>query len=364
MRRFIEAEIRPYHGQWEEDGRLPTEVWAKAGTAGLLCCDAPAAFGGHGLDFLYNVVVVEEIARAGTTGASGFSVQSDMFAPYLWQNGTDAQKRKWLPALTAGTLIGAIAMTEPSAGSDLKGIRTTAIREGGEYVINGQKLYISNGQLAGLVLVACKTKPDAGADGISLIYVEADRRGFERGRNLRKVGLKAQDTSELFFNDVRVPAENLLGAENRGFSLLMEKLARERLVQALRSATVCETAIEQTVDYTKQRRAFGQSIADFQNTRFVLADLCARTLAGRALVDRCLQEFLEDRLDSTLAAAAKMHLTELHCEVVDKCVQFFGGYGYMLEFPIARAFVDARVTRITGGSTEIMKGIIAREMFK
>ena len=363
VRRFVEAEIVPFHADWERDGRLPRDVWLKAGSAGLLCCDAPAEYGGHGLDFLHNVIVVEEVARAGTTGASGFSLHSDMFAPYLWQDGTEEQKRRWLPRLTDGTMIGAIAMTEPGAGSDLQSIRTSAVRQGDEYVVNGQKLYISNGQLADLILVACKTERDAGADGISLIFVEADRDGFRRGRNLQKVGLKAQDTSELFFSNVRVPVGNLLGGENRGFRILMQKLARERLIQAVRSATVCETALGWTVSYTKERRAFGQPIAAFQNTQFVLAELCAKTLAGRTLVDRCIGEFVSGSLDPVAAAAAKMLLTDLHCEVVDRCVQFFGGYGYMLEYPIARAYADARVTRITGGSAEIMKLIIARRMF-
>jgi alkylation response protein AidB-like acyl-CoA dehydrogenase len=265
--------------------------------------------------------------------------------------------------MISGEVIGALAMTEPGAGSDLKAIRTTAMRDGDDYVINGQKVYISNGQNCDLLVVACKTNPAAGARGVSLILVEATRPGFKRGRNLKKIGLKAQDTSELFFDDVRVPVSNLLGEENRGFSLLMTKLARERLTQAIRSIVVAEQAIQWTVEYTKDRKAFDQTIGDFQNTRFKLAELATQTAAGRALVDQCIALFMKDELDPVDAAMAKLYACDLHVKTVDECLQFFGGYGYMLEYPIARAYIDARIVRIAGGAAEIMKQIIGKSLY-
>jgi acyl-CoA dehydrogenase len=254
-------------------------------------------------------------------------------------------------------------MTEPSAGSDLKAMRARAVRDGDDYVISGQKVYISNGQQCDLLVVACKTDPDAGAKGVSLILVEADRPGFRRGRNLKKIGLKAQDTSELFFDEVRVPVTNRLGEEGKGFSMLMTKLSRERLTQAIRSIVVAESAIQWTVDYTAERKAFGGTISDFQNTRFKLAELATLAAAGRALIDRSIGLFLEDKLDPVDAAMAKLYATDLHCKTVDECLQFFGGYGYMLEYPIARAYIDARVTRIAGGAAEVMKQIIGQRLF-
>jgi alkylation response protein AidB-like acyl-CoA dehydrogenase len=362
VRRFIETELAPHHDRWEEEGMLDRTAWRKAGEAGILCCDVPEEYGGAGADFLYNTVVIEELAAAGMT-APGFMVHSDMMATYIASFGTEEQKKTWLPKMVSGEVIGALAMTEPNAGSDLKEIRTRAVRDGDDYVISGQKVYISNGQLCDLMVVACKTDPAAGARGMSLILVEANTPGFRRGRNLKKIGLKGQDTSELFFDEVRVPVSNLLGKEGGAFSLLMTKLSRERLTQAIRSIRVAEAAIQWTVDYTSERQAFGGTISDFQNTRFKLAELATLTEAGRALIDNCLRLFMNNELDAVDAAKAKMYSTDLHCKVVDECLQFFGGYGYMLEYPIARAYADARITRIAGGAAEIMKQIISKDMF-
>ncbi|CAM2169537.1 acyl-CoA dehydrogenase [Paraburkholderia sacchari] len=362
VRRFVEREIVPYHEQWEEQGKVDRDLWLKAGAAGLLCPNLPEAYGGCGADYLFNVVITEELARAGATGP-GFAVHSDMVATYIAAFGTEAQKAHWLPKMAAGEVIGALGLTEPSAGSDLKGIRTRAVRDGDDYVINGQKVYISNGQLCDLIVLACKTDPAAGAKGMSFILVEAGREGFRRGRNLKKIGLKAQDTSELFFDDVRVPSSNLLGTEGGAFAMAMSKLAEERLTIAVSAMAVVEAALGWTIDYTADRKAFGQAIADFQNTRFKLAELHAQALALRTFVDRCIELHLRKELDAVDAAAAKMVCTELQCKVVDECLQFFGGYGYMLEYPIARAYIDARVRRIAGGSSEIMREIIGRHLF-
>jgi alkylation response protein AidB-like acyl-CoA dehydrogenase len=286
-----------------------------------------------------------------------------MVATYIATFGTAEQKDHWLPKMVSGEAIGALGLTEPSAGSDLKNIRCRAVREGDEYVISGQKVYISNGQLCDIIVMACKTDPSAGAKGMSFILVEADRPGFTRGRNLKKIGLKAQDTSELFFDNVRVPVSNLLGQEGAAFAMAMSKLAEERLTIAVSAIMAAETALQWTVDYTRERKAFGQSISDFQNTRFKLGELSAEVLAKRVFVDRCIELLLEKKLDAVDAAAAKMLCTELQCKLVDDCLQFFGGYGYMLEYPIARAYVDARVRRIAGGSSEIMREILGRRLF-
>lgn len=363
VRLFIEREIAPYHSQWEKDGIVPRDLWLHAGEAGLLCTNISEEFGGLGAGFLYNVVMTEELARAGVTGP-GFVVHSDLVAPYISTFGTEEQKHRWLPRMVRGEAIGALGLTEPGAGSDLKAIRTRAVRQGDGYVINGQKVYISNGQLCDVVVLACKTDPDAGARGMSFILVESDRPGFVRGRNLEKIGLKAQDTSELFFNDVHVPVSNLLGSEGGAFGMAMHKLAEERLAIAISAITTVETAIGWTVEYTAGRKAFGQRIADFQNTRFKLAELAAQASALRVYVDACITELLEGRLDAVEAAKAKMLCTELQCRAVDECLQFFGGYGCMLEYPIARAYIDARVRRIAGGSSEIMREIIGRDLFE
>jgi acyl-CoA dehydrogenase len=363
VRRFIEEQIIPNHERWEEAGKVDRELWPKAGEAGLLCPNVPEAYGGPGADYLFNVVIIEELARAGATGP-GFSIHSDMVATYIHSFGTEEQKRRWLPKMVAGEVIGALGLTEPAAGSDLRGIRTRAVRQGDEYVISGQKVYISNGQLCDLIVLACKTDPDAGGKAMSFILVETDRPGFRRGRNLKKIGLKAQDTSELFFDDVRVPVSNLLGKEGGAFSMAMSKLADERLSIAISAITVAESALGWTIDYTKGRKAFGKTISDFQNTRFKLAELHGEILAKRVFVDRCVELLLNKQLSAVDAAAAKMLCTELQCKVVDECLQFFGGYGYMLEYPIARAYIDSRVRKIAGGSSEIMREIIGRELFQ
>ncbi len=363
VRRFVETELVPHHAQWEADGIVSREAWRKAGECGLLCPNVPVEYGGPGADWLHNVIVVEELARKGISGP-GFGLVSDIVAPYILSWASEELKRTWLPQMVRGTAIGAIGMTEPDAGSDLKNIRTRAVRDGGEWVINGQKVYISNGQLADFVIVACKTDIGEGARGMSLVLVETDRAGFKRGRNLDKIGLKAQDTSELFFEDVRVPVGNLLGEEGKGFGMLMTKLAQERLLVGIASTCTAEAAIGWTVDYTRERKAFGGTIADFQNTRFVLAQLSTETVSARVFTDWCIERFLEDRLTSVDAARLKLLTTELCGKVVDQCLQFFGGYGYMTEYPIARAFVDGRVRRIAGGASEVMKQIISRDLFK
>ena len=363
VRKFIEKEIVPYHDQWEKDGIVPRELWLKAGAAGMLCCTVPEEYGGIGADYLYDVIVFEELWRAGTSGP-GFLIHTDLVASYILAFGTDEQKRQWLPKMVSGEAIGSLGMTEPHAGSDLKAIRTRAERDGDAFVINGQKVFISNGQLCDILVLATKTDSAAGAKGVSLFLVDTSLPGFNRGQNLDKLGMKAQDTSELFFDNLRVPADSMLGEEGQGFAIMMTKLSQERLAQAIRSATVTETVIEWTVDYTAERKAFGQTIADFQNTQFVLADLKARAVMARVFTDKCIELFMAGQLDPVDAAMAKMTTSELHCEAVDKCLQLFGGWGYMWEYPICRAYADARIVKIAGGSIEIMKTIIAREMFK
>jgi len=363
VRRFVETELVPHHPEWEAAGIVPREIWLKAGEYGLLCPSIPEEYGGPGADWLHNVIVVEELSRCAMSGP-GFGLMSDIVAPYLLAWANEDIKRSLLPEIVRGEKIGAIAMTEPDAGSDLKNIRTRAVRDGDEWVINGQKVYISNGQLADFVVVACKTDIGEGARGMSLILVETDREGFRRGRNLEKIGLKAQDTSEMFFEDVRVPVTNLLGEEGNGFGMLMTKLVQERLLVGIGCICSAEAAIRWTVDYTKERKAFGGTIADFQNTQFVLAQLATEVSAARVYTDWCIERFLEDQLTAVDAAKLKLLTTELLGKVVDQCLQFFGGSGYMSEYPISRAFVDARIKRIAGGASEVMKQIISRDLFK
>lgn len=362
VRKFIDKEILPYHYQWEEDGIVPRELWRKAGETGLLCSSIAEEYGGYGLDYLYQVIVVEEMAKGGFTGP-GFYIHSEMAAPYIESFGSEEQKRHWLPKMVSGEVIAALGLTEPHAGSDLKAIRTRAVRDGDDYVINGQKVFISNGQLCDLLILATKTDSAAGAKGITLFLVDTRLPGFKRGKNLDKLGLKAQDTSELFFEDLRVPASAILGGEGRGFSIMMAKLAQERLTQAIRSAAVIETVIDYTVDYTAQREAFGKTIADFQNTQFKLAELKTEAVVGRVFTDHSIQQFLDGKLTPIDAAMAKMFLSNLHCKVVDECLQLFGGWGYMWEYPIARAYADARIVKIAGGSIEVMKHLIGRDLY-
>jgi len=361
VRRYIAAEIMPDYREWEDAGQVPRSAWKKAGEAGLLCCAVPEEYGGAGGAFLHGAIVVEEMARAGAT-APTFYLHSEMISPYLVHHGTEEQKMKWLPKMAAGDAIVSIAMSEPSGGSDLQNIKTQAIRDGDDYVVNGQKVFITNGITADMIVLACKTDPSLGAKGVSLLLVETDTPGFERGKALEKMGSKAQDTAELFFNDMRVPAANLLGEEGRGFYVLMEELAQERLVQAIRAISASEAAIEWTIDYVRDRKMFGKTLADFQNTQFKLAELHAETLGQRVFVDRCMELHLQGQLGAVDAAIAKLISTELQGKVMDACLQLFGGWGYMMEYPIARAFVDARLTRIGGGSVETMKQIISRSI--
>ena len=360
-RRFIENEIVPNHAEWEQQGIVNRELWNAAGENGLLCCTVPEEYGGPGGDFLHSVVVNEELAKVGATGPA-FPLHSDIIVPYILAYGSEDQKRNWLPKVVSGEAVMAIGMTEPIAGSDLQGIQTKAERDGNHFVLNGQKVWISNGQIADLYIIACKTDPKEGAKGISLILVEGDREGFKRGKNLEKIGYKAQDTSELFFEDVRVPITNLLGQEGRGFAQLMQQLPQERLVVAIRCATALEAALDETIRYTKERKAFGRSISDFQNTRFKLAEVKTLAMVTRAFTDQCIQLHLEGKLTAEDAAAAKLQTTEALNKGVDECLQLHGGYGYSWEYPIARAWADARMSRIAGGSSEIMKEIISRNM--
>ena len=361
VRRFIATEIAPHHAEWEKAGQVPRELWLKAGKTGLLCCNVPEAYGGMGGDFLHSTIMIEEMARAGATGPT-FYLHSDIVAPYFVDFGTEEQKRRWLPKMATGEVVVAVGMTEPSSGSDLQGMRTTGVRDGADYVINGQKVFITNGFSADLLVLACKTDPKARAKGVSLILVETDRPGFQRGRRLEKIGCKAQDTAELFFADLRVPVSNLLGEEGRGFYHLMTQLTQERLIQAIRAVASAEAALEWTIDYVSQREMFGQKLADFQNTQFKLAEMHTEVLAQRVFVDRCIELHLKSELDPVDAAAAKMITTESQGKVADQCLQLFGGWGYMWEYPIARAFADARMTRIGGGATEVMKQIIGRSL--
>ena len=361
VRRFIEEQVTPFHAEWEKAGQVPRSLWLKAGELGLLCVNAPEEYGGMGADFMYSAVLVEEMARAGATGPT-FYLHSDIVAPYLVDFGTEEQKRKWLPKMASGEVVVALGMSEPSGGSDVQNIRTQAIRDGDEYVINGQKVFTTNGHTADLVLLACKTDPKQKAKGVSLILVETDRPGFTRGRKLEKIGCKAQDTSELFFSDLRVPVSNLLGTEGGGFGILMTQLAGERLIQAIRAVSAAEAALEWTRTYVADRKMFGQTLADFQNTRFTLASLHAQVLAQRVFVDRCIDLHARGALDAVDAASCKLVTTDLQFKVMDECLQLFGGWGYMWEYPIARAFADARMCRIGGGTAEVMKQIIANSL--
>ena len=361
VRRFVEQAIVPQHAQWEEAHQVPRELWQQAGAMGLLCCWLPEADGGPGGDLLFDMVVCEELNRAGATGP-GFALHSLIVAPYIAHFGTPALKQRLLPAMAQGRAIGAIAMTEPGTGSDLAAIRTRATRDGDHWVLDGQKTFITNGHNADVVVVACKTDPALGASGVSLLVVERGMPGFSRGRNLRKIGQAAQDTAELFFEQVRVPASHLLGAEGQGFRYLMRELAQERLLISVQCQARAEAALRWTADYVRQRQAFGQPLSRLQNTRFQLAGLWAEVQAGRAYCDALLAEHVAGRLDAASASAGKLWHSELLGRVVDACVQLHGGYGYMAEVPIARAFVDARIERIYGGTSEIMKEVIARRL--
>ncbi|HET7532676.1 MAG TPA: acyl-CoA dehydrogenase family protein [Nocardioidaceae bacterium] len=362
VRSFIEKEISPHHEQWEKDGLVDRSVWARAGELGLLCFDVDEQYGGAGVkDFRYNMVMAEELTRAGVNGP-GFLVHTDIIVPYISSLGTEEQKQRWLPGLVSGELISAIAMTEPGAGSDLQGIRTHAVDKGDHYILNGSKTFISNGILADLVIVVAKTDPEAGHKGVSLLVVERGMEGFERGRNLDKMGLKAQDTAELFFDNVVVPKENLLGEEGSGFISLMVNLPQERLSIAMIAAAACEHILELSLAYAKEREAFGKPIGKFQHNRFLVAEMATEAHIARVFVDDCVRRHNAGELDAKLASMAKWWTTELQNKLVDRAVQLHGGYGYMMEYPIARAYVDSRIQTIYGGTTEIQKEIIGRSL--
>jgi len=361
VRRFMERELAPHHEAWEEAGEVPRWAWKKAGEQGFLCVAIPEEWGGVGADRRYSIILMEEQSRLNLSGL-GFPLHSDIVAPYIHHYGTREQKLQWLPKMATGDYIAAIAMTEPGGGSDLQAIRTTARREGDEYVISGQKTFITNGQSADLILVACKTDRTEGARGISLVMVEASRPGFERGRRLKKLGTKAQDTSELFFNDVRVPVGNLIGEEGKGFGYMMNELAWERMHVGIQAISVCEAALDWTITYCKDRKAFGKQIIDFQNSRFKLAAAKTEVQVGRVFLDRCLELVLADKLDPVDAAMVKLWTSEMQGRVLDECLQLHGGYGFMWEYPITRAYADARVQRIYAGTNEIMKEIIGRKL--
>jgi alkylation response protein AidB-like acyl-CoA dehydrogenase len=361
-RQFLAREVVPHHEAWEKAGIVDRAVWLKAGAAGLLGMDVPEEYGGGGQhDFRYNAVLVEEIIAAGATGL-GFGLHNDVVAPYLTELTTEDQRKRWLPGFCSGEIITAIAMSEPGAGSDLAGVRTTAVRDGDSYVLNGQKTFITNGEHADLVIVVAKTDAEQGAHGVSLIVVERGTPGFSRGRRLEKVGLKANDTAELFFDDCRVPADNLIGTANEGFYHLMANLPRERLGIAVVAVAAAEKILAVTLEYAKTRQAFGRPIGSFQHNRFLLAELDTEVTIARTFVNHCVREYNAGRLTVADAAKAKWWTTELQTKVADRCVQLHGGYGYMLEYPVTRAWLDSRVQTIYGGTTEIMKEIVGRSL--
>ena len=360
VRRFLATEFTPHLEAFEADGKVSRELWQRAGEAGLLCLTLPEQYGGLGLDFSFNAVVNEEFTYAMMSDC--LTLQTDITMPYLLNYGSDALKAKFLPKLVSGEAITAIAMTEPGAGSDLQGVKTTARRDGGDYVINGSKTYITNGQNADVILTVCKTDPTQGSKGTSLILVEADRSGFERGRNLDKIGQWSADTSELFFHDVRVPVGNLLGEENRGFIYLVSELAQERLSIAITAQAAAQRAFDEAINFVKQRKAFGKLVFDFQNTRFTLADMAARLQVGWAHLDWAIARHVKGELTVHEAAAAKLWHTETQWLICDAALQLHGGAGYMNEYPIARIWRDARVRRIYGGTSEIMKELVGRSL--
>ena len=362
-RKFFETEFKPLNERWITQGKVDRDAWNKAGAAGLLCAEIPAEYGGGGGDYRHETVIMEEMHRAGV-GGFGNQVHSTIVAPYILHYGTEEQRQRWLPKMASGELVGAIAMTEPNTGSDLQAVRTTAVRDGDEYVINGSKTYITNGQHADLVIVVAKTDPSQGAKGISLIVVEtASSPGFERGRNLMKLGQKSADTSELFFQDCRVPVANRLGEqEGQGFVQLMQQLPQERLNIAQAAIVSAERAIEVTLEFVKERKAFGQRVIDFQNSQFKLAECKTEALIGRTFVDQCVLWLMAGKLDAATASMAKYWCTQKQCDIIDECLQLHGGAGYMDEYEISRMYADARVQKIYGGTNEIMKVLIGRSL--
>lgn len=362
FRAFVQQEVAPYHSEWEKVGHVPRELWRKAGENGFLCMDVPEAYGGMGVtDFRFNTLISEELAKICATGP-GFILQTDIVAPYIMAYGTEEQKQRWLPGCVSGELITAIAMTEPGTGSDLAGVQTKAIRQGDHFLVNGQKTFITNGILSDLVIAVVKTQPEEKHGGISLLVLERGMEGFERGKNLDKIGMKAQDTAELFFSDVKVPVENLLGQEGHGFFYLMQQLPQERLSIAVGAIAGAEAALDLTIQYCKDRKAFGRPIGKFQHNRFLLAEMKTEITIGRTFVDQCILELNEKKLTPEKASMSKYWTTDLQCKVIDQCLQLHGGYGYMNEYPIAKMYADARVQKIYGGTNEIMKEIIGRAM--
>ena len=360
---FIKNEIMDHIDQWEKDGMVSRKIWERAGALGLLCIDMPEQYGGSGLDFSYSALFIEEMAKEGISGP-GFSLHSDIIAPYLFKYGTEAQKQKYLPLMATGKMITSLGMTEPNCGSDLQAIKTSAVDKGDYYLVNGQKTFITNGYMSDMSIVAVKTNLGTEKEGVSLLIMESASEGFEKGVPFKKIGMKAQDTCELFFDNVKVPKENLLGEEGLGFKIMMTELARERLTVALGAIGGAEGAIEKTIEYTSTRTAFKQPIAGFQNTQFKLAECATQLQIHQAFIDRCTQLLSDHKLTAESASMAKYSATDMHSKVVDECLQLFGGYGYIWDYPIARMYADNRVARIYAGTNEIMKLLIARGMFK
>ena len=363
IRDFINNEILDQMDKWEKNGMVNRDIWERAGELGLLCIDMPEKYGGSGLDFSYSALFIEELAKKGVNGP-GFSLHSDIIAPYILKYGSEAQKEKFLPAMATGKIITSLGMTEPDCGSDLKAIKTTAVDKGDYYLVNGQKTFITNGYMSDMSIIAVKTGKGTEKEGVSLLIIESKSEGFKKGIPLKKIGMKAQDTCELFFDNVKVPKKNLLGEEGAGFKIMMTELARERLTVALNAVGGAEGAIEQTIEYTSTRTAFKQPIAGFQNTQFKLAECAAQLQIHQAFLDRCTLLLSDHKLTAESASIAKYSATEMHSKVVDECLQLFGGYGYMWDYPIARMYADNRVARIYAGTNEIMKLLIARGLFK
>ena len=359
--RFLQEEVLPDYEKWEDEGRTPQAIWCRAGELGLLGTSIPEDYGGMGGDFLFDAIVIEELGRH-CVAAPAWDMHAYIIAPFLIKFASDEQKHAWLPKMASGEFISCIGLTEPDGGSDLKELKTSAKIEGDGYVISGAKTFITNGHIANRILLAAKTKPELGAKGISLFWIDLNSDGVSRGKNLKKIGNKAQDTAELFFDGVKVPIECRLGEENHGWHILMDGLVRERLVVAVRSIVMAEAAVTQTISYTKERQAFGQTVFDFQNTQFKLAELAADVETARPFMDRCIELHVKDEISPEVAAKAKLTITELADKVLDTCLQLHGGYGYMWDFPIARAWADARVHRIYAGTNEVMKYIIARDL--
>ena len=362
-RRAFEQEISPHYEQWDEQHLVPRQLWNTLGEAGLLCADMPEEFGGAGTTPHVTLAMIEELSRMGFGGfASGYGIHCNIVAPYIEHFGTEEQRQQWLPKMVTGEAVGALAMTEPGAGSDVQGIRTNAVRDGDEWVLNGSKIFITNGIHADIVIVAAITDPGKGAKGTSLFLVDANLAGFEKGKKIEKIGQHASDTAELFFQDVRMPANALLGELNKGFVIMMTELPRERLGIAAQAVAAAEGALELTVEYVQERKAFGQSVASFQNTRFTLADVKTEIALNRAFYEKCADEYARGELSADNAAMLKYATTEMQCKTIDQCLQLFGGYGYTAEYPISRYYTDARIQRIYGGTSEIMQELVARSM--